>query len=423
MDFDTAANFVIALLIGVLVGIEREKKRDSEPGGIFGGIRTHVLLAELGAASGWLATHADLPWIFVVMLAVTGATVVASYVLQERPAGGAPGITSELAALAVFLLGGMVVIGDRALAVALAVVTSAVLAYKQPLHGLVGKIGRDDLFAAIKLLIASFIVLPLLPDRPIDPWSAINPYRLWLLVIMISSLSLVGYVAMRWLGTAHGTAMTGIAGGLVSSTAATLNFARSSRQHHGHSASHAIAAGILLAWLVMFIRMMVTVAVVNLALLAAVWPALAAMGAVSAGFAAWHYRAGVVAGSRGESDTLAVSNPFSLTSAMKFGALFAAVLLVVRIVEQHAPAGGVLVVAALAGGVDVDAITLSMAIGSRGQAEQGDAALAVVIAALSNTLVKCCLVALTGEGPVRGWIAAGTSAIVATGLAAALLAR
>ena len=141
----------------------------------------------------------------------------------------APGLTSELAAIVVFLLGGMVMVGDRALAVALAVVTSAVLAYKQPLHGLVRRIDRDDLFAGIKLLIASFIVLPLLPDRAIDPWDAINPYRLWLLVIMISALSLVGYVAMRWLGTAHGTAVTGIAGGLVSSTAATLSFARAAR--------------------------------------------------------------------------------------------------------------------------------------------------------------------------------------------------
>ena len=117
-----------------------------------------------------------MPWIFVVTLGVVGAAVVASYALQNRAGDEAPGLTSEFAAVMVFLLGGMVMVGDRPLAVALAVVTSALLAYKQPLHGLVGRIDRDDVFAGIKLLIASFIVLPLLPDRPIDPWQAINPY-------------------------------------------------------------------------------------------------------------------------------------------------------------------------------------------------------------------------------------------------------
>ena len=281
MDLDLARSFLIALLIGALVGIDRERKKATEPGHSFGGIRTHILLALVGAASARLAVELAMPWTFPVTLAVVGAAVVASYIHQNRDQADAHGLTSEVAAIAVFLLGAMVVVGEPELAVALGVVTSAVLAYKQPLHGAVQRLDAQDLFAGLKLLIASFIVLPLLPDTAVDPWQAINPYRLWLLVILISALSLAGYVAVRWLGSTHGSAVTGLAGGLVSSTATTLSFARSSGKA-GEGDGHALAAGILLAWLVMFARVLVLIAVINRSLLLTAWPPIAAMGVVTA---------------------------------------------------------------------------------------------------------------------------------------------
>ena len=121
-------------------------------------------------------------------------------------------------------------LGDQALAMGVGVITAAVLAYKQPLHGFVEKLGWDDVYAGVRLLIATFIALPLLPDRAIDPWGALNPYKLWLLVILISSLSLVGYVLTRWLGPTRGAALTGLTGGLVSSTAVTLSFSKEARE-------------------------------------------------------------------------------------------------------------------------------------------------------------------------------------------------
>ncbi len=421
MDLDDATNFVIALLIGALVGIEREKKKDADPRPSFGGIRTHILLAELGAASAWLAADTATPWIFVVALAVVGAAVVASYSMQNRSAVDAPGLTSELAAVVVFLLGGMAVVGDRTLAVALAVITSALLAYKKPLHGLVGRLDRDDIFAGIKLLIASFIVLPLLPDRTIDPWNAINPYKLWLLVVLISALSLLGYVAMRWLGAFKGTAVTGITGGLVSSTAATLSFARGSGSDTDAGSGYALSAGILLAWLMMILRVVVMVAVVNRALLPSLWLPLAAMAVVNAGFAAWYYRIGLASKRKQSEQDIPVKNPFSLSSAIKFGALFAVVLLIVKIAQQEAPASGVYFVAALAGSVDVDAITLSMALGESDVEDAASASVAIVIAALSNTVVKGAAAIALGAGPLRRAIAIATGSIVAAGAGAILL--
>lgn len=423
MDLDIARSFLIALLIGALVGIEREKKKGLEPGHAFGGIRTYTLLALVGAASAWLGQALQAPWILAVTLAVVGAAVVASHVLLNRDhAEGAPGLTSEVAALAVCLLGAMVVVGDAALAVALGVVTSAVLAYKQPLHGLVERIGIDDLLAGIKLMIASFIVLPLLPDGPVDPWGAINPYKLWLLVILISALSLVGYAAMRWLGAARGTMVTGLAGGLVSSTATTLSFARNSQQAEDDAEVHALASGALLSWLVMLGRVVGLVAVVNLPLLPRVgWP-LGAMAVATALLAAWHYRTGLAEGHREGRAAPVVQNPFSLAAAMRFGALFALVLLAVKIVQDHAP-GWVVGVAALAGSVDVDAITLSLAAGAHGTGGQAQAAWAIAAAVLANTVVKCGLVLVLGRGALRRHIALATGVILAAGAGAAVLSR
>ncbi len=147
------------------------------------------------------------------------------------------------------------------------------LAYKQPLHGFVGRLDGDDVYAVLRLLVATFIILPILPDRPLDPWQALNPQSLWLLVLLISGLSLVGYVLTRLLGAHRGLPLTGLTGGLVSSTAVTLSFARQSREPQYAAAGAAIASGILLAWTVSFVRVLVEVLVVNRALLPALLPA------------------------------------------------------------------------------------------------------------------------------------------------------
>lgn len=420
MDLDTARNFLIALLIGALVGIDRERKKAAEPGQSFGGIRTHILLALVGAASARLSVELSMGWLFGVTLAVIGAAVVTSYLSNLREHDDAHGLTSEVAAIAVFLLGAMAVAGEADLAVALGVVTSAVLAFKQPLHGAVQRLDTQDVFAGLKLLIASFIVLPLLPDAPIDPWQAINPYKLWLLVTLISALSLAGYVAVRWLGSTHGSALTGLAGGLVSSTATTLSFARSSRDT-AEDDGHALAAGILLAWLVMFVRVLVLIAVINRPLLLAAWPPIAAMGAVTGAFAAWHLRAGLAHARGATQQEVPVSNPFSLAAAARFGALFAAVLLVIELAEQHAPGQGVYLIAALAGSADVDAITLSMADAARSGDGFAQATAAIVIAVVANTVVKCAAVLALGAGRVRGQVGVATVAVLTTCLAALAL--
>ena len=414
-----AGDFAIAILLGALVGIEREKRKaeEQEPGHI-AGLRTFTLLALLGAAAGFLSKNLSSPWILAAALLIVGAFIVAGYFVTARSSDGGKGLTTETAAIVVFLLGAMVMFGERELAIALGVVTAAVLAYKQPLHGFVEKLGWDDVYAGLRLLIATFIALPLLPNRTVDPWGALNPYELWLLVILISSLSLVGYVLTRWLGPARGTALTGLTGGLVSSTAVTLSFAREARDNPQNVA--ALACGILLAWAVMFLRVIVLVAVVNRKLLPEILIPFLLMGLTSGGYAAFlYFRDSSVDGTAPKGE-VEIENPFSLTAAAKFAALFAVVLLAVKIVQEHFPPSGLYAVAALAGLTDVDAITLSMS----EFAQSGDArvaVIAIVIASLSNTIVKCGMGFLLGGEGLGKKLLAATAATLAAGLAAALL--
>jgi uncharacterized membrane protein (DUF4010 family) len=417
MDLELARHFLAALLIGALVGIEREKRKHDDPARAFGGIRTHILLALAGAASAWLARALATPWIFVATLLAVAAMGVADHLQRGRDAHDlTPGIVSEIAAIAVVLLGAMVVVGDPALAVALAIVVSAVLAFRQPLHGFVERIGVDDILAGIKLLIASFIILPLVPDAPVDPWGVINPYQLWVMVVAISALSLVGYLAIRWLGKSRGIAITGIAGGLTSSTATTLNIARSSRHGTPSVSSDAATAGVLLAWLTMFLRVMAIVFATNRALFAIAWPALAAMGALTALLAGRHYLKG--AGDPAAVNDLPVTNPFSLASAMRFAALFAALLIVIRFAKQALPSAGLYVVSGFAGAMDVDAITLSLA---SGNADLARSAAALIVALLANTLFKCATVLVVGRGAIRPQVALASAAILVTGTLAMVM--
>ncbi len=419
LDGATVQAFAIACLIGALTGLEREKHRSTQEGSASPGLRTFILVAELGAIAGWLARTLDAPWIIAAALASVAAAVMTGYAIAAHAKTGALGLTSEMATLVVCLLGAMTTLGYAPLAVGLGVITAAVLAYKQSLHGLVERLGWDDVYAGLRLLIAAFVVLPLLPDRAIDPWGALNPASLWRLVLLISSLSLVGYVATRWLGERSGAALTGITGGLVSSTAVTLSFARESRS--GSRAAAVLAGGILLAWAIMFARVVVEVFVVNPALVGRVLPPFLAMAAAAGIFAAWLLRGGAKEPQRA-AENVPLTNPFSLTAAMKFAAFFAAVLVVVKLAQQNFPGTGVYVVSALAGLSDVDAITLSMA----EQAKSGDAGMAIaaiVIAVVSNTLVKAGLAASLGSASLRRPMLLAAFAVVASGAAVAWLLR
>lgn len=424
LDLITIRDFAIAILIGALVGIEREKRRDTEQ--MIGGLRTFILLAMLGAIGGWLAASYQSYVPLLVVLAVACVTVIAGFLMDvgKREEEQQFSLTTELAAVAVTLLGGFATLGQPELAVGLGIVAAAVLAYKQPLHGLIDKLGWGDIFAGLRLLIASFIVLPLLPDRALDPWQALNPRQLWLFVVLISALSMVGYVATRWLGPGRGAAVTGITGGLVSSTATTLAFSRQSRDLDTPAAAKSLVSGTLLSWAVMFLRILVVSFAVVPPLLPRLAPSMIAMAlATIAIAAALHWRDQARATKKAEpAAELVITTPFSLTQAVKFGLLYAAILLVVKIVSDVWTGGaGLLLVAAVAGSTDVDAITLSMSQYARDGGAASIAATAIVIAAISNTVVKGGMAMAMGSAEYRRRLLAAMAIVSVIGAAAAVI--
>lgn len=417
LNLELLREFGTALLIGALVGIDREKRKE-EGEANFGGIRTFILIALGGALAAHVGQVWQTPAVFLVTLGGIGLALVIAHLNEVlRPVSTGLGLTSEVAALVVFLLGGLCTLGHLELAVALGVATSVVLTFKQPIHELVRKVGTEDLYAALKLLVATFIVLPLLPRRPVDPWGALNPYTLWLLVILISTLSLVGYGATRWLGAARGLLLTGLAGGLVSSTAVTLALARRSRDSRTGPVGP-LAAGILAGWGVMLPRLAVLLGVACPVLARRLWPALLAL-AVATAAAAWvcQRRTGSGGGEAPEGVPLALRNPFSLLEAMKFAALFAVVLVLVKLAGWYAGTRALYLVTALAGLPDVDAVSLSLAELVRAGGAVDLAAGAVVVAIMSNTILKTALVWVAGSRALRRPIllAAGSLLAVAGG--------
>jgi uncharacterized membrane protein (DUF4010 family) len=415
-DVESAlGRFVIAFLIGALIGIEREKANHEDSKHPATGLRTFILIALAGAIAAFLSVETSEPWAFAAGAVVCGVFILAGYRSQLHARPESVGLTTEFAALVTYLLGGVTLFGYPQLAVALAIATSAVLAYREVLHGAVNRIGWDDIYAGLKLLVVAFIVLPVVPREPVDPWGVLNPYDMTWLVILIASLSMLGYVITRWLGSTRGTAITGVAGGMASSTATTLSLSRRSRERAPEGAAATLAGGILFSWMVMFIRIVVICWVVNADLARELALPMGIMALVSCAGAVINHRAGVKLPS--DPRLLELKNPFSLSFAIKFALLFTLVALLVNRAQAMVSPGAVYAVAGLAGLTDVDAITLSMA---RNSGALSTAAGAITVAALANTLVKMGLVWWVGKSTL-GQRVLSTTVVLVLAAAAFLL--
>jgi uncharacterized membrane protein (DUF4010 family) len=257
----------------------------------------------------------------------------------------------------------------------------------------------EDVEATVKFAVISVIILPLLPNEMFGPppLNVINPYKIWLMVVLIAGLNFFGYVLVKVLGNEHGLLATGILGGLVSSTAVTLSFSQRSRQEPAMSSAFVLAIGA--AWTVMFLRVVVIVGLINLPLATVLGPPLGLMAAVGAVVSLVLWRR---ARSRETGVVTAGANPFELGEAIKFGLLFGVVTVVAKAAEVYLGDAGLYLAGALAGLTDVDAISLSMAnLVTSGGGNLAVAARTIVIAVLSNTLVKTGMAMFVGTPALR----------------------
>ena len=394
MDEPLALRFAVALGLGMLIGLERERAKGEEGGA---GVRTFALIALAGAIAGYLQDSLGQDWFALAIFFAVGALLISSYVLTGLR--GDTGITTEVSALLAFLLGLLCAHGQLQMAAWLAVAMALMLALKDWLHRLARRIDASDVEATLKFAIVTLIILPLVPDRNYGPvpLDVLNPYKVWLMVVLISGLNFVSYLLIKIVGAEHGIGIAGLLGGLASSTAVTLGFSRRSRQP-GADAS-ALALGILLAWTVMFFRVVVMTWLISGPLGLRLAMAMGALCVVSLGACYWLWRRRR-AQERGE--VKPGQNPFELDEAIKFGLLFGVVVFVAKAAQVYLGDAGLYLAAGIAGLTDVDAITLAMADMARSDPQNLNvAARAIVIAALANTLVKSGLAAGLGSPELR----------------------
>ncbi|MGD8803934.1 MAG: MgtC/SapB family protein, partial [Gammaproteobacteria bacterium] len=219
----------VALAIGLLIGVERGwKEREAQEGERVAGVRTFGLIGLLGGGTALLAEQLGSLVLGLAFVGMAGALTTV-YVVNFRSSEDDAGITSLITGLLTFVFGALTVMGQAAVAAAFAVVTTLLLSYKPVLHQWVSALEVDELRAGIKLLLISVVLLPILPDQGFGPWQALNPYEMWWMVVLVASISFTGYFAIKIAGTRRGTVLTGLFGGLASSTALTLHFSRMSR--------------------------------------------------------------------------------------------------------------------------------------------------------------------------------------------------
>ena len=412
---DWAYRLAVALAIGLLIGVERGwEGREAEEGEREIGLRTLALLGLVGGLAGLLG--AEFGGLLIGLIFIGLALLLGLVYRVKANERGDIGLTTEIAALATFLLAALSGLGHMAIASAGAVLMVVLLGYKGQLHGWLRALKRTELTAGFKLLLISVVLLPLLPNRGFGPWQALNPYTIWWMVVLIAAISFVGYFAIRIAGARAGTLFTAIFGGLASSTATTLNLARLAGSKRGGKAL--LAGGILLACGTMFPRMVLVATIVHAPLfLPLLWPALT-MALLTYGAALWLLRKSRHAD---DVDDLLPGNPLELTSALTFGALLALVMLLGKALVEWVGDAGVYALAAASGVADVDAITLSLSTMSGEELAERTVALAIVIAASVNSLAKAVLAGFVGGRELGFKVGLPLGVAVAAGLLVVLV--
>jgi uncharacterized membrane protein (DUF4010 family) len=397
-DFEPWWRFGFALVIGALIGLEREFYQQKEESPDFAGIRTFSLIALLGSVSSYLA---DDYGIILAALALAGLILMTlvSYSGALVRSKTETGITTEVAAILTFLFG-VLVMGDHAsVAIALAVITSLLLTFKGKLHGFIRNMSTDDIHVTLQFALVAAVILPLLPNRTIDPLGLLNPFQIWLMVVFVSGIGFSGYVLMKLLGPSRGINLMGVLGGLASSTATTISFSSASREYPKMAQHYARA--VVLASTVMFPRVLFLILVIHppLALKVIIPFSLMLLTGLIYNFVSQKSKSAETAAIHPE---YKITNPLKLSTAIKFALLFAFVLIVVEYSQKLLGSSGVYLASFLTGLTDVDAITLSVTrLAKNAQLSSNVAGISVTIAAVMNTVSKGAISYFSGSQELR----------------------
>ena len=406
---DSLPKFLTSLTIGLLIGLERERNPSAKAG-----LRTFALVSLFGTLIALLADKSGSPWLLIAGLLAVAGMIIAAY-LNSPAENHDPGTTTVAALLICYALGVLVWYDLSKLAVMLAIATTVLLYFKPELQGMTQRLSRRDLVSILQFAVLSFVILPILPNQNFGPYDAFNPHHAWMMVVLISGLSLAGYVALRIVGQRYGAPLLGFLGGLVSSTATTLLYARHSKLNEGMLRLSAVV--ILIASQVVLIRLAVVSGIVSPGILKQLIPVMGLgllFGLVATAF---HWKRLQNAGDLPLPQT---ANPTELHAALGFGLLFVVVLLCSAWLSDVAGSGGLYLVAIASGLTDVDAITLSsLRLFQMDKLSSAQAVISIALAFISNMAFKFGLAVSIGGMALAKRIATGFAAII-TGIALGL---
>lgn len=386
-------NSILSLVLGFLIGLQREmhtiysnKTQD------FGGARTFSMISLFGYLSAWFSTF--FPYFFLIASVMMGLLLIAAYIVNSISIAE-KGATTEFAALVTFVIGGMLNYSLPIFSVFITIIVLFVLNIKDTVREYEQTITKKDLSAAILFMIMTFVILPILPDRAIDPMGLVNFYRIWIMVVLVAGISFFGYIAIRILGSTHGIGVAGLFGGLVSSTAVAMSMAR--RVHENGFLAKNLALGIALASSMMLIRAGIEMWVINPAI-----TRLFILPIVMGSLFGYGYIAMLYFTSKRENipQNIEFKNPFDLKEALIMGVVFGATLALITLSNRYIGDMGVYAVALLSGIADVDAIILSLSSLAKNGLSPATAQYGILIAIISNTLAKAALVLFFGRLPL-----------------------
>lgn len=383
-------SLAIACGLGLLIGLERERSeaRVAADNGATGvevsaGIRTIPMVAIWGVLAAWLSRDYS-SGILLVSIGGLLALLAANYWWQSKKSSAEPGMTTPVVVMVTFFLGVLIHSGEHFVAIIAAVAMTTLLAFKVQIHRVARGLSEEQLGSILEFVVLMAVVLPLLPNQPVDPLGAINPQEVGLMVTLIAGISLAGFLLVQFAGPDKGLRFTAALGGLVSSTAVTLSFSRHSKTQPRAAAELGIAMA--LACTIMFPRVLIEVAAAGADLLPYVLPPIGAMAL--AAYVAYRILDRDNHATRKPPAEFELQNPTEIATALKFGLIYAAIRWGSSAVSDYAGEAGLYGLAIAAGATDVDAITLSMARMAGEQVSYGTASLAITLAAISNNFVK-----------------------------------
>lgn len=409
-ELNVLPRYLAAIALGLLMGLERERNPAA-----LAGLRTFALIALFGTLTAHLASLAAQPWLIAAGLLLAGATMIAAYLRPPSATREDSGTTTVAALLLCYGLGVLIWFDEIQLATMLAIATTTLLYFKPELRGISERLSRQDILSILQFALLALIILPLLPDRNYGPYGALNPYRIWWVVVLIVGVGLAAYAALRGMGK-RGLVMVGLLGGLVSSTATTLAFSRHARREP--AMAHVAVMVIVLANLIVLVRLGVVVAILAPEIVKTLYPIFVG-GLLVGSLGAWYgFRQ---LHPQHTTPELTIANPTELRTALGFAALYALILLLSAWLSDVIGNEALYGLALVSGLTDLDAITLStLRLFNLGQVPAGNVLNVVLLAVLANLVFKSALtIGLAGWHTMRHAVAG--MAAIALGLVLAWL--